>query len=915
MTPQIDPKSWPDYRHDVQLTGHSPLTGVVGKLKLHSTYPLGGGFQEVKLVPGGRGDMLLASGGGIQRINQDFEYRWQSKPFGAHYIAAIVDLDADGELEIVTSNGREVLILSARTGEILWQKVVALPLSYGTYGTMFQVHKLLPESAGMQIVVPCFSHKEVLLFDCGSNVRTTKLLHALWMDDSYHPTTCIGDVNHDGIEEVVIARLGGVYVFDPISGKMLNETLWTSDTERRRNYGHLELCDIDSDGDLEAIIISDRVSRHIAVLDNDGRGEFSPLWDRFIEHIYPDDTTELRYTKNSVSDVNGDGLPEIVVSIYNHHHDERWHTEIISAASGETLVDFPDTSLCGVEDVDGDGSSELMLSAANARVQKHFSDLKIQRNTGEVLWQRTNAHFADRTISNTPQKSQFKPDVFSNDEVWFASYQNQKQFFVFSEAGLDAIAPQHGFRETHFALDRGAEWRIALVSDEAIFLTSANGTMLQLGSNVTKQLQTGYHLTTEAHISARPGAVATVISHEGTSRIFVPTFSDEILCLQPGAAGLTELWRTRGRSRLGYDNVFHAPSIIQYQGQLALVVVDDSELDSARVSLIGMDGTRLKSYAFADLPPHARGSRIGAYDWLQFAHSSGPGLFVSFYRSPSMNSEYGLAINLESGEKLWELAHVGEGEFGRGVGAWGTASLHYVNGRPEAVLCAKDTILRIDLESGTLSHPSRLLTEYTAQEMQRTNVYKEQGMKTYSTIDDPFSAYGSVILSDLDGDGMDELICVAAFGGFGVLNDDMNVRWWKVASFGDALYRMPAIVDIDGDGMLELVQGHSSGTIAVYDGLNGRVRYSLDIHAITTDIISCDINGDGIDECITGTNDGRLLILSVKSGKLEILQEWNVGSAVGSPTVAEIDGKLSILCVSGEGKLNIYSQATKNPTK
>jgi hypothetical protein len=911
MISQIDPKFWPDYRHDAQLSGHSPLVGTASKLKLHSTFPLGGGFQEVKLVPDGSGDMLLASGGGIQRINQDFEYRWQGKPFGAHYIAAIVDVDSDGELEIVTSNGREVLILSARTGMILWREIVALPLSYGTYATMFQVHKLLPESAGMQIIVPCFSHKEVLLFDCGNNARSTKLLHALWMDDAYHPTTCIGDVNHDGIEEIVIARLGGVYVFDPISGKMLNETLWTSDTERRRNYGHFELSDIDCDGDLEAIIISDRVSRHLAVLDNDGRGQFSPLWDRFIEHIYPNDTTELRYTKNSVSDVNGDGLPEIVVSIYNHQGDERWHTEIIDSASGETLADFSDTYLRGVQDIDGDGSSELMLSAANGRVPKYLSDLSIQRHSGPVLWQRTNAHFADRTISNTPAKSQFKPDVFANDEVWFERYQDENQFFVFREDGLTAITPQNGYRETHFELDPREGWRVASVTNEAIIVTSSSGKLLRLGSDLAKQLQTGYHLTTEAHISARPGAVATVVSSGGTSKIFVPTFSDEMLCLHSDAAGLTKLWRVRGRSRLGYDNVFHAPSIIQYQGQPVLVVVDDGELDSAQVSLFGMDGARLKSYAFPNFPPHARGSRIGAYDWLQFEHSSGPALFVSFYRSPSMNSEFSLAISLESGERLWELAHVGEGEFGRGVGAWGTASLHYVNGKPEAVLCAKDTILRVGLESGTLTHPSRLLTEYTAQEMQRTDTYKQQGMKTYSTIDDPFSAYGSVILSDLDGDGIDELLCVGAFGGFGVLNDDMNMRWWKVASFGDTLYRMPTVVDIDSDGMLELVQGHSSGTIVVYDALNGRVRYSLDIKTITTDIISCDINGDGIDECITGTNDGRLLILGVKAGKLEILQQWSVGSAVGSPTVAEINGKLSILCVSGEGKLRVHSSVTK----
>ena len=224
---------------------------------------LGGGYQEVEPVGDGTGDLLLADGGGIQRISNDGEYRWRSTPFGAHWIAGVFDLDADGRLEILTSNGREVIILSAEDGAILFRDSVGPPFSYGTYATMFKVHSFFTSSAGlntnplprtpdagsrtpvpgsrtpvpgsrtpdpgsrtpMQILVPCFSHKEVLMYDCSNGAENTRILHRLWMDDGFHPSIAIGDVNHDGIDEIVIARLGGVYVFDPQSGSMISKTL------------------------------------------------------------------------------------------------------------------------------------------------------------------------------------------------------------------------------------------------------------------------------------------------------------------------------------------------------------------------------------------------------------------------------------------------------------------------------------------------------------------------------------------------------------------------------------------------------------------------------------------------------------------------------------------------------------------
>src|ERR1017187_2523852 len=135
--------------------------------KLH----IGGSFQEVEPMPDGSGDILMADGGGIQRVTPEGQFRWRTRPFGVHWISGVWDLDSDGKLEILTSNGREVIILSAETGEFLFRDSVGPPFSYGTYAGMFQVHSFFKDhppspslqrrgGLGMQILVPCFSSKE-----------------------------------------------------------------------------------------------------------------------------------------------------------------------------------------------------------------------------------------------------------------------------------------------------------------------------------------------------------------------------------------------------------------------------------------------------------------------------------------------------------------------------------------------------------------------------------------------------------------------------------------------------------------------------------------------------------------------------------------------------------------------------------
>jgi hypothetical protein len=896
---------WRDYRNDDMRAGVQIFPAALASLKPLWSLRLGGGYQEIEPVNDGTGDLLFADAGGIQRVSAEGEFRWRTKPFGAHWITGVRDLDADGRLEIVTSNGRELIILSAKDGAFLFRSSIGPPMSYGTYATMFQMHSFFGN--GVQIIIPCFSHKEVLMYDCSKGAEHTRIMHRLWMDDGFHPSTVIGDVNKDGVDEIVIARLGGIYVFSPESGEMISQTLWNSDSERRRNYGHFELSDIDGDGDLEAVILSDKVSRHIAVLDNDGRGYFTPLWDRLIEHIYPTDTTELRYTTNSLSDLDGDGRPEIAVSIFNDRKDGRWHTEVLRATTGELVTELPDHYLRGIQDVNGVGIRGLCLSKETARKPADRSELSIYScKENKVLWSLESGSFAERSVHLAPHYSEFKPDVFASQELWSGCFGGKEGIFLRSNGGLCLLTKDLKVESIDFV--SGHPFRIAHIDDEAIYITKANGDVVRVRDSGSEHfLSCGYHLTTEAHISARPGITPVVFCSDSERYIAVPNFSNGVNIYRGNqGASPTLVKKLQGRSRLGYDGVFHAVSVIETYDGPRLVIIDDAGLDHARLSLYSPSGEQTHHYDFPDLPHSAPGNRMGCYDWLYFQHSRGEALFASFYQSPSMNSECSLAFLLENGEIVWRINHTGSGEYGRGVGPWGSSTLRIEDGKPIAIFCAKDTLCQLDLETGTFLHEPNLLTDYTAEAMKAAALYVEQDLSKKSSVDDPFTAYGTPVLVGND------IVIAGCFGGFGVLSNSSFIshlssfpRWWHVASFGDVLYRMPGIGDLDGDGKLELGQGHADGTFRIYDYGTGFLRQSIELNAIATDTLTLDFNSDGRMEFVIGTSDGQLLTIGLDGEKFGILAEYYAGAAMGSPVAADLDGDgtSEVFVVSADGSL------------
>ncbi|MFY7951843.1 MAG: FG-GAP repeat domain-containing protein, partial [Armatimonadaceae bacterium] len=141
-----------------------------------------------------------------------------------------------------------------------------------------------------------------------------------------------------------------------------------------RPYGLIQAVDIDNDGFRDAVVVSCQVEEYIGVVRNRGGKAFELVWSRFVENDLPYDTKELRPQVDSVADVDGDGLPELVLGLFNDAGDQKWRTVVIDLLQGwdARKREIPGRYFWGCRDIDGDSVADILVSD------------EAQRRTGDV---------------------------------------------------------------------------------------------------------------------------------------------------------------------------------------------------------------------------------------------------------------------------------------------------------------------------------------------------------------------------------------------------------------------------------------------------------------------------------------------------------------------------------------------------
>lgn len=313
-------------------------------------------------------------------------------------LSGIGDINNNGYGDVVIGNPSEnvgglssagaVYIYDGLTGNSIIRLVSPNPVENGRFG--FDVTRVpdINEDGVEDVLVGAFFDQvegaqsgRVYVFSGASGA----LVHSISSPDPSenfgfgYSVSSIPDVNLDGIDDLLIGEsfatveseeaAGRAHVYSGRSGLLLFSV--QSDYPEERTFFSLVLHGVsDVDGDGRGDILSSDVNGNVFV---HGSGPEGLLYTFSIESPFASDN---RYRLTSISDINGDNSPEIIVGfpksgrnydrlyVFNGADGELIYSVSGDLPGGDVAVDFGQ-SVAGIEDIDEDGLDDIVVGASN----------------------------------------------------------------------------------------------------------------------------------------------------------------------------------------------------------------------------------------------------------------------------------------------------------------------------------------------------------------------------------------------------------------------------------------------------------------------------------------------------------------------------------------------------------------------
>jgi len=750
-----------------------------------------------------------------------------------------------------------------------------------TPGANQKVGKVLPDQPGLQLIeaepkgYP--QQPNILKGTVRLKVRRQGAWATYWEVEIDSPIwvsePIFGDFDGDGRTEIVLAPWYRLYMLDAATGKVKTQGRFLAEDGHEipglggRAYGWLGAVDVDRDGRPEFIILEDFIRYAALVGWRDGR--LQRLWLNVWEPAkangdFPEsqDTVIVRVNPEPVQDLDGDGYPEIVVSIFNQKRDQRWHVLILDARTGATRCDLIGQFLAGVRDADGDGTPELFSTAvaSGPRIPAP-ADLTMFRLKGpraETVWTLAGASFVTQPAEDFASHANSGATLGRETILCGPVARDQPPVFFTRQSGagvgdVEVICWQrtrdHGFqprlRWTGLNLEPRA-LRVPATEDAPSILLEAASfegepawVRCLEGRGRTEVLAT---LRVPAPVApvvvGRPEPQAAPIlvvqgANETVQAFRVPTVS--------GLAKPSRLRRIPGRG-MTCNNYFEGLLLadLEGNGDLAVVLGTRGQTDCARLAAHWLgDGSVRWSRDFPEFPGTPPPWNVPGLMYWQGFYARDPARMDLLVQMRRIGGECVL-LDGRTGQVCWRQARSRQG---RDLGRCWMAFYDLDGDRLEDVLCLYPD--QFCVVRGRDGH--RLIAQESVKSV------------------DYYAYYPDMLVADILGRGQPQV--VYSHDSVTALLNGAGERIWLLKHPHPQNWRTPvAYGDGDGDGRLDLFfpgawDDHHGRVLQCRSGVDGSLRWSLPLPDEPTTLpVVADLNGDGRDECAF-TIDKRLYLV------------------------------------------------------
>lgn len=379
--------SWTMWRSDTANTGIQMLSGAI-------TYPVHTKDLFLKGVVTGEpvfadidGDdvqeIFFLDSGKVVAVNQEGNILWTSNFILANRIYSVEDLDNDEKKEVLVFGEKQLIILNAHTGEVLYKEDFQDQVSR----PRFLLHDFDKDGC-KEAVIWIYSDTVLYVYkfsnDNGKFIakRINTIDGSMYQIEAYYPGLLCADTNNDGYDEFILVRYRGISIYDAktLSSKEGQGTtpIATVDyipegADNGRFYGYFTMTDVNQDRIPDGVIVADGVSMHVGVMKGHPNGNITKMWDKY--YGYSSQPREdgkcviLKVVNDAVTDAEGDGRPHLVYSVFEYADGSAigtWTFKIINAQNynDPENVMLEGYYLWAVENI-GNGNPLFFLSKEN----------------------------------------------------------------------------------------------------------------------------------------------------------------------------------------------------------------------------------------------------------------------------------------------------------------------------------------------------------------------------------------------------------------------------------------------------------------------------------------------------------------------------------------------------------------------